>query len=286
LLLRFKYLTKLIAVIRKIVELIVYGNIWISLGAVALTLNTFLVMNWVITDCFLLLVFFATSLSYCFQRVVRHTSGSLINSTRHQWIYNNKKSLYSLIIISSGISGYIFFTLFTFYELLYFSPLIAIALFYAVKVFSKSLRDIPFIKIILIALSWAAVTVLIPAYINEGLDANDIWILFILNFIYIFALVIPFDIRDLDFDEPEKKTIPQLIGIRAAKHTAITLLVICGLLSLILSKGALFLIPVYIVSIIVLFQVNERKKELFYAYGIDGLILLFPFSTWIVKSYI
>ena len=242
-------------------------------------------MDWAIKGDLLLLVFFATMLSYCFQRVIRHSS-ALINSTRHQWIYNNKKYLYSLIIISSGISGCLFFTLFTFYELLYFSPLLAITLFYAVKVFSLSLRDIPFMKIILIALSWAAVTVLIPAYINEGLDANDIWILFILNFIYIFALVIPFDIRDLDFDEPEKKTIPQLIGIRAAKHTAITLLVVCGLLSLLLSKGALFLIPVYIVSIIVLFQVNERKKELFYAFGIDGLILLFPFSTWIVKSYI
>lgn len=285
-LLRFKYLTKLIAVIRKIVELIVYGNIWISLGAVALALNTFLVMNWVITDCFLLLVFFATSLSYCFQRVVRHTSGNVINSARHQWVFNQKKFLYILIILSSCISGYLFFSLFSFHELLYFSPLIAIALFYAVNIFSKSLRDIPFIKIILVAFSWAAVTVLIPAYINEGLYANDIWILFALNFIYIFTLIIPFDIRDLDFDEPEKKTIPQLIGIRAAKHTAITLLVVCGLLSLLLSKGALFLIPVYIVSIIVLFQVNERKKELFYAFGIDGLILLFPFSTWIVKSYI
>ena len=276
----------MIAIIRKIIELIIYGNIWVSLGAVALTLNTFLVMDWAIKGDLLLLVFFATILSYCFQRIMRHTSGTLINSTRHQWIYNNKKYLYSLIIISCGISGYLFFTLFTFYELLYFSPLIAIALFYAVKVFSKSLRDIPFIKIILIALSWAAVTVLIPAYINEGLDANDIWILFILNFIYIFALVIPFDIRDLDFDEPEKKTIPQLIGLMAAKQTAITLLVVCGLISFVLLKEAVFLVPVYLVSIIVLFQVNERKKELFYAYGIDGLILLFPFSTWIVKSYI
>lgn len=243
-------------------------------------------MGWEFNTNLILLVFFATMLSYCFQRIMRHTSGTLVNSTRHQWIYNNKKSLYSLIIISSGISGYLFFTLFTFYELLYFSPLIAIALFYAVKVFSKSLRDIPFIKIILIALSWAAVTVLIPAYINEESPTNDIWVLFLLNFIYIFALVIPFDIRDLDFDEPEKKTIPQLIGMRAAKYTAITLLIICGLLSFVLLKEAVFLIPVYIVSIVVLFQVNDKRKEFFYACGVDGLILLFPFSTWIIKSYI
>ena len=243
-------------------------------------------MGWEFNTTLILLVFFAASLSYNLQRVVRHRSSKTINSSRHRWVYHQKKFLYSLIIISSCISGYLFFSLFTFYELLYFSPLIAIALLYAVKVFGKSLRDIPFIKIILIALSWAAVTVLIPAYINQESPANDAWILFILNFIYIFALVIPFDIRDLDFDEPEKKTIPQLIGMRAAKYTAIALLIICGLLSFVLLKEAVFLIPVYIVSIVVLFRVNDKRKEFFYACGIDGLILLFPFSTWIIKSYI
>ena len=242
-------------------------------------------MDWAVNTNLLLLVFFATNLSYNLQRVVRHRSNKTINSSRHQWVYNQKTFLYSLIIISSCISGYLFFTIFTFYELLYFSPLIVIALFYAVKVFSKSLRDIPFIKIILIAFSWSAVSVLIPAYIYQELLANAVWILFILNFIYIFALVIPFDIRDLEFDEPDKKTIPQLIGLKAAKYTAITLLIICGVLSFGLLKEAVFLLPAYIVSIVILFQVNGKRKELFYAFAIDGLILLFPVSTWIIKSY-
>ena len=242
-------------------------------------------MDWAINMKLLLLVYFATNLSYNLQRVVRHRSNKTINSSRHQWVYNQKTFLYSLIIISSCISVYLFFTIFTFYELLYFAPLISIALFYAVKVFSKSLRDIPFIKIILIALSWAAVTVLIPAYINQELLANAVWVLFILNFIYIFALVIPFDIRDLDFDETDKKTIPQLIGIKAAKYTAIILLIICGVLSFVLVQEAVSLITVYIISIAILFQVNAKRKEFFYAFGIDGLILLFPVSTWIIKSY-
>ena len=97
--------------------------------------------------------------------------------------------------------------------------------------------------------------------------------------------MIPFDIRDLEFDEPDKKTIPQLIGMKAAKYAAITLLVICGVLSFGLLKEAVFLLPAYFVSIVILFQVNGRRKELFYAFGIDGLILLFPVSTWIIKSY-
>ena len=276
----------MIVIIRKIVELIVFGNIWISLGAAALTLNTFLVMEWTVNPSLILLVFFATVLSYSFQRVIRHTSGNAINSIRHQWVYKQIKLLFVLIAASSCLSGYLFFTLFSFYDLIYFSPLISIALFYAVKLFPKSLRDIPFLKIILIASSWAAVTVLIPAHINQELSAYGTWAIFVLNFIYIFALVIPFDIRDLHFDEPEKKTIPQLIGLKAAKYTAIALLVLCGLLSCALLNEAVYLIPVYLVSIVLVLQVNDRRKEFFYACGIDGLILLFPFSTWIVKSYI
>ena len=276
----------MIVIIRKFVELIVFGNIWISLGASALTLNTFLIMKWTINPSLIFLVFFATILSYSLQRIVRHTSGNAINSIRHQWVYKQIKLLFVLIVISSCLSGYLFFKLFSFYELLYFSPLIIIALFYAVKLFRKSLRDIPFLKIILIASSWAAVTVLIPAYINQELSAYGTWAIFTLNFIYIFALVIPFDIRDLQFDEPEKKTIPQLIGWKASKYTGIALLIICGLLSCTFFKEAIYSIPIYFLSIFLMLQVNDKRKELFYAFGIDGLILLFPFSTWIIKSYI
>ena len=276
----------MIVIIRKFVELIVFGNIWISLGASALTLNTFLIMEWTINPSFILLVFFATILSYSLQRILRHTGGNEINSIRHQWVYKQINLLFVLIVISSCLSGYLFFKIFSFYELLYFSPLIVIALFYAVKLFRKSLRDIPFLKIILIASSWGAVTVLIPAYINQELSAYSTWAIFTLNFIYIFALVIPFDIRDLQVDEPEKKTIPQLIGWKASKYTGITLLIICGLLSYTFFKEAIYSIPIYFLSILLMLQVNDKRKELFYAFGIDGLILLFPFSTWIIKSYI
>ena len=243
-------------------------------------------MEWTINPSLILLVFFATILSYSLQRILRHTGGNEINSIRHQWVYKQINLLFVLIVISSCLSGYLFFKIFSFYELLYFSPLIVIALFYAVKLFRKSLRDIPFLKIILIASSWAAVTVLIPAYINQELSAYSTWAIFTLNFIYIFALVIPFDIRDLQVDEPEKKTIPQLIGWKASKYTGITLLIICGLLSYTFFKEAIYSIPIYFFSILLMLQVNDKRKELFYAFGIDGLILLFPFSTWIIKSYI
>jgi len=275
----------LIAIIRKIVEIIIYGNVWISLGAAALSLNTFLIMSWEINMSLVLLVFFATLLSYSFQRVVRHQNNDAINSSRHQWVYNQKYFLYGQILLSSAICGYLFFTIFTFYDLINFSPLIAIALFYAVKMFSKSLRDISFLKILLIAVSWASVTVLIPAYINQNEFEQDIWVLFTLNFLYIFALVIPFDIRDLDFDEADKKTIPQLMGVKPAKIMAALIIALCGVLSMIFLANGVQLLPVYILSIIVMLLVNKKRKEFYYAFGIDGLILLFPVSTWIVKSY-
>jgi len=243
-------------------------------------------MDWEVNYNLLLLVFFATILSYSFQRVVRHTNNGSINSSRHLWVYNQKNFLLGIIVLSSIVSGYFFFTLFTFSELVYFSPLIAIALFYAVKLFDKSLRDISFLKIILIAISWASVTVLIPSYINQSFLQVDVWVLFTLNFLYIFALVIPFDIRDLDIDESDKKTIPQITGVKSAKIIGALLIVICGIFACVMLDQAVPLLPVYVLSIIVVLLTNKKRTEFFYAFGIDGLILLFPISTWIVKSYL
>ena len=194
--------------------------------------------------------------------------------------------MYSIIIVSTCISGYWFFRIFNLSDLLYFSPLIGIALFYAVRMFNKSLRDIAFIKIILIALSWSSVTVLIPAYVNQSLFDENVWMLFSLNFAYIFALVIPFDVRDLNFDETDKRTIPQLLGVVGSKILAVGLLLFCCVLSTFMLDKGIFLIPVYILSGILIVMVSKKRTELFYAFGIDGLILLFPISTWIVKSYL
>lgn len=242
-------------------------------------------MNWAINVQVLVLILFATLLSYNFQRIVRHRSESNVQSNRHKWVFRQKKSLYALILFYFTACCILFFKLFNANDLLYFSPLIIIALFYAVKFpnSKKALRDISFIKIVLISASWAGVSVLIPAFLNEALYVQQVWLLFLLNFLYIFSLVIPFDIRDLPYDEEEKNTIPQLIGIRNSKLLANSILILCMSIAFVFNVGYISVIPVYIISMLAISQIKKNSKELYYSFVIDGLILLFPVITLIVK---
>jgi hypothetical protein len=75
----------------------------------------------------------------------------------------------------------------------------------------KNLRDIPGIKIYIIALVWVLITVIVPYLIDTNLNFQKTLILFGAEVLFMISITIPFDIRDINLDEKSKKTIPQLI---------------------------------------------------------------------------
>ena len=145
----------------------------------------------------------------------------------------------------------------------------AITFFYAIPFIprnliidpSRNLRAISGLKIYVIALVWAAVTVLLPFYQLDLSPNFDVWIEFIQRFLYVIIATLPFEIRDLQYDSLKLATIPQQIGIRSTK-----LLGSCLILLLIL--------------------LNIFKDELELAHliidGIIGMILIL--TLWISKT--
>jgi len=90
--------------------------------------------------------------------------------------------------------------------------------YYLPLVSYKSLRHVPFLKIFLIAFCWTLATVTLPA-IAQGhtLLVPSTWWLTIERFIFIFAITLPFDVRDIQEDEGSKlQTLPMLVGVRNA----------------------------------------------------------------------
>jgi hypothetical protein len=83
------------------------------------------------------------------------------------------------------------------------------------------LRDLPFLKIFLIALVWSGMAVLLPATEAGGWDAlNSKSIgLCMLQFLFILSITLPFDINDWRIDRMTGvKTIPHILGIRKSQH--------------------------------------------------------------------
>lgn len=95
----------------------------------------------------------------------------------------------------------------------------------------QNLRSISGLKIYIIGLVWAGVTVLVPL-INADytLVTLDVLLTVIQRFIFVMVLMLPFEIRDLQYDSIKLSTIPQQIGIKQSKIVGVLLLLVFFLL--------------------------------------------------------
>lgn len=127
----------------------------------------------------------------------------------------------------------------------------------------QNLRNIGGLKIYLIALIWAGVTVFLPLINNDYIiDANIIFTA-IQRFLFIMVLMLPFEIRDLQYDSLKLSTIPQNIGIAKTKLMGVLLLVLFCLLEYFKNNRTLgdSLILAAIVFITCMFLIMSKKEQ-------------------------
>lgn len=90
----------------------------------------------------------------------------------------------------------------------------------------KKLRSISGLKIYIIALVWSGVTVGLPIINAEFGIHDDVIVSAIQRLLFVILLMLPFEIRDLNFDSLKLATIPQQIGIRRTKFLGMLLSVV------------------------------------------------------------
>ena len=93
------------------------------------------------------------------------------------------------------------------------------------------LRNTPYLKIFLIAASWSISTVLLTYFENNLLIDQRFYLEIFARFFFILGITIPFDIRDLKFDNRKLKTIPIVFGFDDSKKIALFFLFIYILIS-------------------------------------------------------
>lgn len=169
-----------------------------------------------------------------------------------------------------------------------------ITICYMLPIFGRSrLRDLNYIKIFLIAITWSMLTVSIPA-VNYGLNLLLVMIFTMERVLYFVAITIPFDIRDMSVDKDQDlMTIPSLLGWDRAKIIAYGCLLLSSILVLIGSyifhipwKFTLAILLTYMISAILIRYTTSERSDLYYSGLIDGTMLL-PyvflgiFSLWL-----
>lgn len=124
---------------------------------------------------------------------------------------------FALQLNASSLIAILIFGVVTF---LYAIPLLPNRFFMDKK---KQLRSISGLKIYIIALVWSGVTVFLPL-INSGFGIyNDVIISAIQRFVLVIVLMLPFEIRDLNYDSLRLATIPQKIGVLRTKLIGVLL---------------------------------------------------------------
>lgn len=108
-------------------------------------------------------------------------------------------------------------------------PAAAVALLYPIvfpfplRGFS-ALRSLPMLKLFLISLSWAYITFFLPRFIEGALLDPWLYVDFGARVLFVAALTVPFDLRDLAEDPPQLRTLPQILGPQASLRLAQSLL--------------------------------------------------------------
>lgn len=262
-------------------EYIVYLNFIISISAGFLAsgiANAFAFENYLNYGFF---GFFSTLSVYNIQRLIKSKTDK--KTPWLNWVHKHKVVVISISFISVILAGYFFIKIlnkFTPVVFVLIAVAVLIAYYYVIRIGNKSIREMPYLKIHSIALTWTIVIILFPL-VNEDALNRDILMYFIpAHYIYFIAIAIPFDIRDLKHDLLSQNTIPQIVGIKRAKIISILLLCLTiigvGYFSSLLLKP-LFLIS-FIIAIVLVAFTNENRHEYYFSILLDATIALLGLS--------
>lgn len=277
----------------KLLVTLIQSNIYISLASVLLTIQTQIQLGlrpqW---HPYLFLLFFATLVEYNTHRLVTVLTNRIaLNSEKHRWVRENLKLFYAMVIIS--LVGFVYAALQAKPKVLwYLTPVAIITIAYSIPIIGKNqsifrLREIPYLKIFLIAWVWSYSTIILPV-IEAGIDFERKHVLWLLaeRFFFVFAITLPFDVRDMAADRNAGlKTLPLALGEQRTKTIAYLSLFLFLVISCIHAFTSLSFLcwPIAISAISTyIFLSNDRiKNHPYYHYGmLDGTMLLQGVLVW------
>lgn len=288
------------------IQSLFFGNYFLGICVVALSIETALVLNFPLQDFFYYLFAFAMStffytIAYLSEPVNQHNPRTI-------WYAENKKLVaYSQYFLSSiSVIFLIQFIFFNFEKIAFLSwediflmsifPLLSMAYYGVNSTFftKKNIRQIGWLKPFIIGFVWAGTTTIYPLFYEKiknnsfSLEKTIFFSHFLENMLFIAILGIMFDIKDYATDSNEKiKTFVVQHGLRATIFYIIFPLVfLCLMLQwqhfsavgFSYQKTFVHTVP-FILQLIVAYSLRQRKSILYYLFLVDGLILVKVFCT-------
>ncbi len=264
---------------------ILYSNIWIAIAALCLSIQTQYIFTGSLQfQAYHGLLFFGTIALYAVHRLIGMKK---ILSITQEGRFAIIRELELPVLILAVISGLV--SLFFVFQLpihlnLWMLPAGLISATYVLPILrhKQRLRDINYVKIFLIAIVWSWLTAFIPALWIHQEDFWGILAISMERFFFIFAITLPFDIRDLKIDTATKvKTLPSSIGIKATKYLAylcLLLMISFSIWSFYLNEYSMgHLTGLFLCALVCFFLIkysSPERPDFYYTGFLDGTMIL------------
>lgn len=287
----------------KVIKFIFFGNYFIGLLAVALTIESTLQLKVPFNSFTYYILLFIAPIVYYTYAYMGATNSKYSENPRTQWYATHGRFVkWSQLILSTISILLILYTIIKYYTSILHLPIeywivvfivLAMAVLYyglvPVFFFNLNLRNTGWLKPFIIGFVWAATANLLPLIIlkiESGVDVpeNTIWVfLFIKNWMFCTVNAIMFDMKDYAIDSNSQlKTFVVRIGLKRTIFYVLIPLLVTGMLSLLIFAYVndfalvriLFNLIPFILTGIVAWSMNKRKKIFYYLVVIDGLILI------------
>ena len=268
---------------QKVFNLYISSSIHVSLAILSFSILTYFEHGLSLDRNFLLFVFFAGITGYNFVKY------SGIAQLHHLSLTPNLR----LIQI---------FSFFCFIGMCYFAWHLAwrtwvaggilglLTALYAVPVSGKNLRNLSGMKIFIIAIVWAGSTVILPLIEADKLLDMEILVDFVQRFMLVLALTLPFEIRDLKFDDEELGTIPQQLGLWETKIFGTILFLLIFLIELFQKdfSSDYFIATSFVCLIGAFFLWNSRldQHKYYASFWVEAAPIAYLGFYWFLRNFL
>lgn len=277
-------------VLSSILDFLLFSNLFVALCAVAQGLVTYHLLDAKPDRYILAIIFFGTLGVYNFSMLLSKPKNPEKSPyIRVRWIFSHHRFIISVTLISVLCLiplGLLYLSIEA-QLLMIFTAVLALGYnipFLTINNQKIGLRNIPGIKLFLIALVWSVSCVLLPVVELEhnyqiNISSAETLLLVAKRFLFIAAITVPFDIRDLFQDKLYAlKTIPVMLGEKKAYLFCQFLLCLYLILLLLFNQTVnadtiALTITIMLAGWLIL-KSNIKKNEYYYFLYLDGTMLL------------
>jgi hypothetical protein len=271
---------------KKLFETYIFSNFHIALCAVSVVWSSYCFSDVPINYWLLTFVFSGTVITYSLHRIIsgmRMRQGAKLSKrfTFYPNILFYKGNIWLVVFLLLASIALFNLTLKLQLGLIILS---AISTLYVLPVLgsNKRLRDISQLKIFLISFVWAALFLIARLELPDWSPDISDYLLFSEKFIFIFALTLPFDLRDQQIDAHARvSTLANSISTQSIRNlmllsilAAMTLIIVLLYLSTYSISLVALLFFFYILQAGLSYRVDDQTSESYYLFILDGLILL------------